>query len=533
MASLAEPRSPGPSFRRYRAPKQNDQALVDPTDLAGLAEDNRQALATADLDFGGRSLAELSRSARGAVAALAYQHTRAYCDLDAPTPGRIILSGHQPELFHAGVWFKNRVLDRVAKQTGAVGIHLLIDSDLCRSTALRVPVGPVDRPRWEMVPFDRVAESQPYEERRVVDRDRFNRFGDGVVETLGGLVADPLIASAWPAACEAAESGRTIGESLSRARHLVERRWGGETLEVPFSSVCDTRPFQEAIAFLLGELDRVHAAYNASLAEYRVAHRLRSPAQPLPDLHRHDEWLEAPLWVWTADDPSRRPLYARRAGDELVLSDRGSAEWRLPVAADQTLADAVDRLAELRAAGVKVRPRALITTLFARLLLGDLFLHGIGGAKYDQVTDGLCRRWLGVTPPPHATVTATLRLPIDHPRVDHDAERRLRLRLRELLYHPERFLTAGSEQAAPLVEAKRAAIATPRDRGAERHRAIVAANRGLYRFVANERQQAAAELELTRRRLSAAAVLDSREYSFCLFPEQDLRERFDTLLEPV
>ncbi|MEM1305683.1 MAG: hypothetical protein AAGG46_12345, partial [Planctomycetota bacterium] len=71
MASLAEPRSPSPSFRRYRAPKQNDQALVDPIDLAGLAEDNRQALATADLDFGGRSLAELSRSARGAVVALA------------------------------------------------------------------------------------------------------------------------------------------------------------------------------------------------------------------------------------------------------------------------------------------------------------------------------------------------------------------------------------------------------------------------------------------------------------------------------
>ena len=32
-----------------------------------------------------------------------------------------------------------------------------------------------------------------------------------------------------------------------------------------------------------------------------------------------------------------------------------------------------------------------MTTMFARLLLGDTFLHGIGGAKYDQVTDSMKR----------------------------------------------------------------------------------------------------------------------------------------------
>ena len=45
------------------------------------------------------------------------------------------------------------------------------------------------------------------------------------------------------------------------------------------------------------------------------------------------------------------------------------------------------RLAELSSRGIKLRTRALTTTLFARLVLSDMFLHGIGGAKYDQVTD--------------------------------------------------------------------------------------------------------------------------------------------------
>ena len=69
-------------------------------------------------------------------------------------------------------------------------------------------------------------------------------------------------------------------------------------------------------------------------------------------------------------------------------------------------------MAELAGRGIRLRTRALITTLFARLFLGDLFLHGIGGAKYDQVTDLLVERFFGVKPPGYMTLTATLRLPI-------------------------------------------------------------------------------------------------------------------------
>ena len=37
--------------------------------------------------------------------------------------------------------------------------------------------------------------------------------------------------------------------------------------------------------------------------------------------------------------------------------------------------------------GIRLRTRALTTTLFARYVLGDLFVHGIGGAKYDELGD--------------------------------------------------------------------------------------------------------------------------------------------------
>ena len=56
----------------------------------------------------------------------------------------------------------------------------------------------------------------------------------------------------------------------------------------------------------------------------------------------------------------------------------------------------------------KVRTRALTTTLFARLFLGDLFIHGIGGAKYDELGDEVARGFLGAPPPPFLTLSLTL-----------------------------------------------------------------------------------------------------------------------------
>jgi hypothetical protein len=49
--------------------------------------------------------------------------------------------------------------------------------------------------------------------------------------------------------------------------------------------------------------------------------------------------------------------------------------------------------------------------MFLRLFVADLFVHGIGGGRYDQITDRLIRSHFGVVPPVFAVTTATLYLP--------------------------------------------------------------------------------------------------------------------------
>lgn len=478
----------------------------------------------------------LRAEARRSLVAEALDYTGRYTQVDPAALRRLeagaplVVSGHQPELFHPGVWFKNFALEALAQSTGGVGVHLLIDSDLARETSVRVPTGPVSSPRVVSVRYDEPTAATPHEQRAILDAELFATFPDRVVETLHPLIDQPLVPSLWRNAREAQRAGSTLGGVLSELRHRLEIEWGSQTLEVPISRVADSEPFHRFVAELLLRSEQVAQAYNGALAEYRHAHRLRSAAQPLPNLSIDGHGCESPLWVWSDGDPIRRPLFVTQSNGRMSLSDR--AGWSAEGPADAE--GIVEWLGELRTAGVKIRSRALVTTLYARLVLSDRFLHGIGGAKYDQVTDRFAERLWG-TPPPYATLSATLRLPITHEAPGEADRLRLVHRLRELRYHPEGYLPpdAGEDvRRWAQLKADQIRVTDQQDRR-ERHAKITEANQRMQKAVAGEQQRARAELEQLERGLRAAAILDSREYSFCLFPAEDLRGRLHRLAKPL
>ena len=59
-----------------------------------------------------------------------------------------------------------------------------------------------------------------------------------------------------------------------------------------------------------------------------------------------------------------------------------------------------------------LRPRALLLTLLARLMLGDLFVHGTGGYEYDKVMEHWLLAWLDVKPCATVMATETIVLPL-------------------------------------------------------------------------------------------------------------------------
>ncbi len=532
--------------RRYRAPREDRSVLMEPS-LDGVGEclaANRRLEDRFRYDCQGRALGDLFRQARRELLREAAAWTASY--RDAPEPphdgqGEIAIAGHQPQLFHPGVWLKNFVLGWIAGNRSAVAVNLLVDNDAVRGTSIRVPSGAAPRPFWTEMALDRPGASVPYEERPVQDLEWFAGFADRATRRLAPLVSDPLLDRYWPMAVDRTRATGLLGAGLAQARHRLEGQWGVATLEVPLSRVCAGEPFAWFAAHLLAHLPRFREIYNEVVGEYRRAHGIRNAAHPVPDLTSDRPWLEAPFWVWSKTEPRRRALFALHRDDRIELTDRTGWRISLPLGPESEANGAVERLLDMALEGVKLRPRALITTLWARLALGDLFVHGIGGAKYDQVTDRLVQRFFGLAAPHLMVVSGTLLLPVERPGATEGELRAVRHGLRELTWHPERHLdgdlAAPSSACACLTPASLAAqkarwIAAPvtSENARTRFLEIRRINEALQPFVAPQREALAAREAEIERRLRAERVLGWREYAFCLYPQRELLDFFDGLL---
>ncbi|MFO0905384.1 MAG: hypothetical protein U0939_20415 [Pirellulales bacterium] len=527
------------AYRRLRAPRTPDSVLLDPPReaLEQVFRENRASRqAAAARTFGGLPLGDLVRLARRELLVAAREHAERFelpwaseiqTGVDDPS---VAITGHQPQLFHPGVWFKNFVLAQIGRRTAACVVNLIVDNDTQRGAAIKVPSGSADAPQTAAVPWDDAGEEAPYEERTVRNDALFASFADRVAATVGSLVARPLVQTVWPWVLDARRRTRHAGLLFSVGRNQLERRLGLETCDVPLSAVADGDAFRRLALELFERADAFRETYNRVLAEYRASHRIRSRSHPVPELAREDDWVEAPLWCWSEQSPRRRRLFVRRAGDGFELTDRAGWRGLLPARLDGRLETSLETWRQWRATGVKIRPRALLTTLFSRLLLGDLFVHGIGGAKYDQLTDALFERFLEYPAPAFVTATATVMLPIEHAIVTSEEVRAIEQQVRASRFHPERWLTEQQLQdayVAGLVDEKRRWLASAPPRGARltRHRALGALNEALQAYLELQHESWKRELHDARLAAHRHALLASREYSYCVFSQDDLPRR--------
>ena len=88
-------------------------------------------------------------------------------------------------------------------------------------------------------------------------------------------------------------------------------------------------------------------------------------------------------------------------------------------------------------------------------------------------------------------------------------------------YHPETLISNPSTKAIDLIKQKRQWTVGERrrERSREKHLAIETLNRQLAKLAELDEQTLLETRHAALRRIRASQILDSREYSFCLFPE--------------
>lgn len=383
----------------------------------------------------------------------------------------VILTGHQPVFHHPGILIKNILAQSLADSLGGTAVHLIHDCDqeeihfhypersggIVRKRSFRLSSGQTVLRDEILQPavrdqFLRLLDSLRPEIRLVFSPDRAREIRDSL-DTV-------------QAAAERAERAMEIPEAVRLSRR-------SRTLSISSSELFASDAFQCFVDHIAEHAEEFRNVHNAVLAEYRQAHAIKNPAQPLPDLKTG----ELPFWVLR--DGSREPL--------LESSPRK---------------------------GQKLLPRAVTLTLFCRLFLCDLFIHGLGGERYDRITDEILKRFFRGAGAPFIAASATLALlsradlRLDDRRpcmIDRD--------MRFLRFDPTRFLPAGHvlrREKEDLLKVHRSEPA----RRPEIHRLLLAKNDEARAFLTQLHESLDAERVHAKTAAANRAFFSSRDFPF-------------------
>jgi len=502
-------------FDQLQTPPDDGDILIAPagSHWPRLLEENRHLRKKWDFSIAGFPVHQVRQKIREALLGMSEESP-------------IVAAGHQPEFIHPGVWAKHVVVHQLAADIGATGIDFVVDNDSPATSAMQLPVIDADGlVGTRGLAFTNAPADSAYEGRDPLDRtfmDSLRRIASAIMESYS---YQPML-DEYLDGFAGARAARDVVEQHLAGRSKIDSSLSADLGEIRVSDAFGG-PF---VADLLLHADRFAEAYNQSLAEYRRQQRVRAANRPLPDLARDGNRIETPFWIY---QPMHRRLRLWIEPEEHSLCCYADGKYVGNLHLSDLANDVDGALAELQP--WVIRPRALTLTLWARLLVCDLFVHGIGGAKYDRITDGIFRRYYGCEPPAYTCVSATLRLPLPRRKVSVADLTEARRQCRDLMFNPDRYLPHAP---AELVQERwrlihesdhLREIQGPRLARRQTFLDIRRINADLIQTHPDIDREMNARLELYRKEVQSNRVADSREFFYALQPQDRLAMLADRL----
>ena len=346
--------------------------------------------------------------------------------------GSIVMAGHQPVVYHPGIIEKTKRLGALATETGSYALNVAIDTD----------EGDGGRLLWPRRDGDDVVIKQGslatgellYRDQRVVSK------GESAV--LFAELKSDLISSGCGASVEGAEKAERLfgaleGESIVLANAIVRKSLRDAAYdEVPLSLFLQAPSVREFLDRIVRDGERFVELYNTTLERYRTEHKIKNPANPFPNMTVTPEEIELPLWELLGS--SRKGVVVGRSGTRTIPN--------------------------------LLAPRGSIVTLLLRGVCSELFIHGIGGGKYDQFVNAFAEGYLGAPLPRFVVASATEYLFPERVQ-EYLYAREVKGRYKEMVSRTVDFIGTGvfspqdEDTLAPLLERRRALL--PRMQGVQ------------------------------------------------------------------
>ena len=535
----------------FTIPKQNKEIFIKPAyeDIPGLISLNKERFKSYDFDINSIPFSGFREQVRSETLKKAGEYTekiwslcsnlnissteKLSCINDSYAPDKDITeTGHSPILAHPGVLIKHGLINSIAKKVNGIGVNMVVDNDACHDNCLSIPdINGMDS-SVERIEFLSSLYNLAFEEIKYTDSTQLLSFKEGVLKALHNPDMKKTFEDFINIVINLSGQTQQFSDLFTYARHAFLLRFGICNLEVPVSLISETEPFLNFFLHITANARSFVDIYNAKLREYRRLKKISSKANPLPDLMEKGYVVELPFWIWR-EGKSRKNLFASVANNRRIsIICENKIVTHFDFGENCNSSGNLERLKDLINTGIKFRPKAIVNTMYSRMFFSDLFIHGIGGAKYDLVTDEIIREFFGVEPPAYATVSATLHLPYKPFNVSNDDVIALKHVIKDMDYNPDRYASgeimedAGMES---MVSEKKELIAREAHNSEERHRSfdrlreLNALMKEKIRPLIKEKEKEQEDLE---KRLRYNSIVTNREYPFCIYPELMLRELF-------
>lgn len=286
----------------------------------------------------------------------------------------IVMTGHQPLIYHPGLLRKNIALDQIRHRTNSLAVNLMIDLDETDAGLIKFPGSEAGRPASRSVSL---AEG-------IGGLLKFQRLKDHISQSeIWNHITFELKSCSAPVNWELFElvkknylllSGHLIAEANSIVRSLQEPP--RSYLELPLSILIKLPIIQKLILTWATDGDYLNQVYNSSLKEHRIVNGIKSSANPFPDLKTvqqsssHD-LKEIPFWLIDERNSKRLSVWCQEGK---LFSNKGSGQFEPYNSADSNC---------------YLSPRGAMLSLLYRGFCSDLFIHGLGGRSYDSFTNRL------------------------------------------------------------------------------------------------------------------------------------------------
>ena len=541
-------------IKSFTIPKKDKERFVEPAyeDIPGLINLNKERFQSYDFNINGIPFSQFREQVRSDTLKKAGEYSEKFlslcsnlniagtenfsCIKDSYSPEKdIIQTGHSPAITHPGVLIKHSLVNSIAKKVNGIGINMVVDNDAGNDNCLNIPdINDLDS-SVEKMEYHPGLRNLAFEEIRYADSTQLPAFKENVLKSLHNPDMLKTLEDFMNVVIKLSGETLQFSDLFTFARHAFATRFGIRNLEVPVSLISETDPFLNFFLHITANVKCFVDIYNSKLREYRKLKKISSKANPLPDLMEKGFVIEMPFWIWE-EGKQRKSLYASVSNGSRIsiLCENKMIEhfdFGEMNRSTNNLKN-LERLKALISKGIKIRPKAIANTMYSRMFFSDLFIHGIGGAKYDLITDEIIREFFGVEPPEYATISATLYLPYKPFDVSDEDINKMKHAVKDMGYNPDRYASRGIMEDAgmiSLINEKKDLISRGASDSKEKHLTfdrIKQLNSLMKDKISPLIKKSENEIADLEKKLSYNSIVTNRNYPFCLYPEAMLRELF-------